>query len=437
MTKNINLILFLSFFYVPAEIAVQAGKFKDPIEVVQSFPSGTKKTLKTRGIRITWRVWVDMVKAAKQSIDIGAFYFANKEGSLFERFLTALKSAAKRGVRVRIIADESQYTSRPEVIDQLGAVEGICIRIIPMKQLAGGVMHAKYMIVDDENFFVGSQNFDWQALQEIREIGIRIRNKPLARTVQAVFEADWQVSKPLKPSQDCFDADKKINLVEGFAGAINKENQVVIKQFGQDIKIYPAFSPVKMNYHNMDDEEAVIVDLIDKAQKEIFVQVMEFSPVTFAGEFYPTLINALERAALRKVQVHMIFANWSIAYPHINFIQALSIIPHIDIKLSTIPYLSDECVPYSRVEHCKYMVVDNDTVWIGTGNWTRGYFYECRNIGLAIKSSHLNKVMRTVFFNDWDGPYTKDIDPIKHYDPIDYQCKHADSSNPEIKKSIN
>ncbi len=70
-----------------------------------------------------------------------------------------------------------------------------------MGNIAGGVMHAKYFIVDSENLFVGSQNMDWRALIHIHELGVRVKNKYLANTFQEVFEFDWGHCAGTSPDQ--------------------------------------------------------------------------------------------------------------------------------------------------------------------------------------------------------------------------------------------
>src|SRR5262249_51216694 len=69
---------------------------------------------------------------------------------------------------------------------------------IDMKKVSGGgVQHAKYMIVDGEDVFVGSQNFDWRSLKDIHELGVRARDTRIAGLFARVFTADWDVATPV------------------------------------------------------------------------------------------------------------------------------------------------------------------------------------------------------------------------------------------------
>jgi len=60
-------------------------------------------------------------------------------------------------------------------------------------------------------------------------------------------------------------------------------------------------------------------------------------------------------------------------------IKSLSLAPGLELRISSIPVYSGGFIPYARTEHCKYMVVDGETSWIGTGNWEESYFRNCRD----------------------------------------------------------
>jgi phosphatidylserine/phosphatidylglycerophosphate/cardiolipin synthase-like enzyme len=61
-------------------------------------------------------------------------------------------------------------------------------------------------------------------------------------------------------------------------------------------------------------------------------------------------------------------------------------------------------MPFARVEHAKYMVVDGERMWLGTANWGPGYFLQSRNLGLAIDNRPLASQARAVFEASWTAP---------------------------------
>jgi phosphatidylserine/phosphatidylglycerophosphate/cardiolipin synthase-like enzyme len=76
-------------------------------------------------------------------------------------------------VKVRIIVDAGMYKTYPETVDWLGMQPNIYVVKYDVKALTGGIQHAKFFIVDGEQVFFGSQNFDWRALSHVHEIGVR------------------------------------------------------------------------------------------------------------------------------------------------------------------------------------------------------------------------------------------------------------------------
>ena len=72
------------------------------------------------------------------------------------------------------------------------AIPNLTLRVLPYGQLSGGIIHAKYLLVDGKQAFVGSQNFDWRALEHIHETGLRITDETVVSQVQAIFEQDWR-----------------------------------------------------------------------------------------------------------------------------------------------------------------------------------------------------------------------------------------------------
>ncbi len=400
MKKLLTLFLFL--------ILVSAGNTysQDEFELVESVPVET--FMEQSKLPRTKDVWLKMIDDAKTSIDIESFYFANEAGQPLEEVLLALKNAASRNVKIRIIVDSSFYSNSDKSVDLLEGIENISIKKIPVGNLAGGVMHAKYFVVDNENLFVGSQNMDWRALIHIHEIGARVRNKDLARTFSEVFQTDWLLC------DDNFYGLQNM-AVHAF---VNAENPVIINtdNYGK-IKIFPAFSPPVINMPGLSSEEDQLIKIISDAKHRLFIQMYSYSPKSKDGR-YDVIDNALRAAASRGVKIKIIFSDWAIRDAAIDFIKELSTVANIEIKFSTIPQFSGGFIPYSRVEHCKYFISDDDISWISTSNWERSYFYNSRNATLIIENKKVNEQLSEVFNNDWNGPYTTPVDVNKKYEAV-------------------
>lgn len=406
--------MFLAFIYcLFSTFAVSQQKLPDDnFYLVESVPVET--ILEQSNLPRTADVWLDMINNSKSTLDIEMFYIANQKGEVLEPVLTAIKNAAARSVQVRIIIDEGFYKSSEKSADELNNIQNITIRKIPFKQIAGGVMHAKYFVADDYDLFLGSQNMDWRALKHIHEMGIRVKNKNIAKTFLNIFNIDWNLCE--NPEMKDFENFKnKYNTK-----FVKSRNPVSIntKEFGK-IRLYPAFSPPDITPKKFNREEKELIKIINKAKDKLYIQMYSYSlKGKEKGSTFDNIDNALRRAAKRGVQVKIIFSNWAIRSGATESIKELSTVPNIEIKFSSIPEYSGGFIPYSRVEHCKYFIADNNISWISTANWEWGYFNDSRNATMIIKNKKVNSELEEVFKRDWNGNLTEKVDVNKEYKSI-------------------
>jgi len=343
-----------------------AATFQDPLELAESVPKQT--IYGSSDVRRTQQVWLDMLNNAKQSINIGGFYFFSHPHDAMAPIVKAIEHAASRGVKVRILVTSLLAKESKPTLRKLGKNKNIKTRIIQMRKLTKGILHAKYIVVDDENSFVGSPNFDWRALDQNHEIGIRIRNKRLATTIMTAFNLDWQLANTTNPNDI-----KKLRQKITHKNPVTETQPIHLTYNKETLTIHPAFSPEALLPNGFDEEEKQLIQLIHQAKHNIIIQVMTYSPRHATKKAYwATLDTALRDAATRGINVKMILANWVGRKPMIYFVKSLSLLPHLSIKISTLPPYQGKFIPFSRVEHCKYMVVDNNKTWIGTGNWQWG-----------------------------------------------------------------
>lgn len=394
--KKTFLFIFLFLIF---QIGI-AKTIPSNIELVESVP--LKTFYEHSKVMRAEPVWLDMINNAKQTIDIGAFYFISTPKSSMSHVVDAIKEAANRGVQVRLLLDETFKPNSQTAIDEFSNVKNIQLLFMPMKNIAGGVLHAKYMIVDDEKVFVGSQNFDWRALDQNHEIGIYVDNKRLAETILSVFNSDWEKSGGTSVKQADFIP-------------VTEQNPVVISSE----ELYPAFSPENITPNGLNIEIKQLIQLLNQAKKEVLIQVMQYS--TSEGYkkkgYWDELDNAIRHAAARGVHINMIVANWALKKPDITALKSLSLIPNVHIKYSAIPDYQGKFIPYSRVEHCKYMIIDKNIAWIGTGNWEKDYFYSSRDLAIIVKGQYPAKTLRKIFYRDWFGSYVRPIYADRNYFP--------------------
>lgn len=381
-------------------------------EIVESVPDASMYG--ETGVRRTQAVWLEMIRGATSSIDIAAFYIADKPGGPLAPVLDALVDRARAGVKVRILVDQSFLADNHESVDRFRALPGFEIRILPVKTLTGGVLHAKYMVVDNADVFVGSQNWDWRALSDIHEIGARIHNRRFAATFDATFDFDWQLAAtPASPTPA-----KRAAAALAFAPVTAIDPEILGAPGGGALVSYPAFSPASLMPAGVTAEEPALVDLIDSAQHILRVQVMTLSALRGYGEkgWWAPVDTALRDAAARGVEVRIIVADWALHEPMQGYLKSLSLMPNITVKFSRVPPSPTGFIPYARVEHAKYAVVDDRSIFIGTGNWESSYFHTSVDASVFVRGAGPAATLTRIFERDWSGPYVTTLEPGKTYE---------------------
>jgi phosphatidylserine/phosphatidylglycerophosphate/cardiolipin synthase-like enzyme len=380
------------------------------VELVESVPVET--ALDLEALRNTPGVWRDMILNARKTIDIETFYVSSSgTGSdSLEFVLDALSDAAARGVRIRLLADAAFYETYPDVVERIGALPGALTRILDAGGLWGGVLHAKFFVVDDREIFIGSQNWDWRALEHIRELGVRVEGSRLARALQTVFDMDWSLAgETAEVAVGTHDSSgaSGVGASGGPFALMTREGSPVVATL--------AGSPPGALPSGIMWDETLLVQAIDGARSDVCLQLLTFNPVDSEGRYHEALEAALKRAAARGVHVRVILSNWSLR-PHVlPYVLSLAAVPGIDVRITTIPEWSGGFVPYARVEHAKYLVADDEVCWIGTSNWTRDGFHECRNLSLFFYGSGVAEEAARFFDGSWDSEYATDVDPCQTY----------------------
>lgn len=401
--------LGMSALAVPSR--AQARSTVPDFQLVESVPEAT--TYGEPGVPRTAGVWLDMVKGAKQSIDIAAFYISDRPGSSLTPILDALGERARAGVKVRLLVDQTFLKNEHADVDRLRTVPGLEVRVLPVDTLTGGVLHAKYMIVDDETVFVGSQNWDWRALEQIHEIGARIHNERFARTFAAAFDFDWE----LAAHPDLPKAETAAVRPPSFTPATAEDPVLLQDGSAEPLVAFPAFSPPSLMPRWVTSEEPALVRMIDASRHELRIQLMTFSAIRQYGPkgWWPQIDSALRDAAARGVAVHVIVADWALTEPMQSYLKSLAVIPGITVKFSRLPPAPEGFIPYARVEHAKYAVADDRSVYIGTGNWEWSYFHNTVDASVFVEGAGPAKTLIDIFDRDWNGPYVTTIEPGQEY----------------------
>ena len=168
-------------------------------------------------------------------------------------------------------------------------------------------------------------------------------------------------------------------------------------------------SPRDWNPPGVRDAQAVLPRLLDSATQRIRVQVMEYAPLSYGPgktrPFYPVIDNALRRAAARGVKVELMVADWNTGMPAIAWLKSLALVPNVQIKIVTIPPASGGFIPYARVVHSKIMTIDGRLGWVGTSNWSGGYFDNSRNLELVMNNEAMAARLDGLYQQLWESAF--------------------------------
>ncbi|MEN8006887.1 MAG: phospholipase D-like domain-containing protein [Candidatus Krumholzibacteriota bacterium] len=326
--------------------------------------------------------------------------------------LEGLAAAAGNGVRVQMMADGKFQKTYPEVPAWFATVPGAESRILDAEGHWGGVLHAKYFISDDDLLFVGSQNWDWRALDQIHELGVLVRHRELAADLGRVFDMDWELAGAEAPPQPTGEiSDPAQGRLEDFPG------YPVVTAHGDTVRALLAASPAQALPAGVPWDLPLMVEMIDAARDSVHLQLLSYGVTDREKRLFDDLDSALRRASVRGVEVRIILSNWSKSRYSLPWIKSLAVLPRVEVRFTNIPEYSRGFIPFARVEHAKFLTVDGNALWIGTSNWSRGYFFDSRNISLFFNGRGATRDPDRFFNLSWHGPYAETVDPAADYAP--------------------
>ncbi|MHB1050299.1 MAG: phospholipase D-like domain-containing protein [Bacteroidota bacterium] len=354
-------------------------------------------------------VWVEMIRSAERSLDIEQFYISSLDGEALDPVLEEIKNAAKRGVIVRILIDARMSTTYPEPATSLAATPNIHLRTIDFTTHFGGSQHAKFFIVDHQDAFMGSQNFDWRSLKHISEIGLRIRDQRVVDFYSAVFAMDWSLAGG-KIEQQMIPATTKQSA----------DPLMAIQSTGDTAWCTPTASPLAYIPDTSRWDEPHIMSTIARVQNELRLQFLSYTSYSRNGDYYPAIDSSIRAAARRGVHVKLMVADWGKGRRSEKYLKELSALPNIEVRYACVPEWSGGYISYARVEHCKIITADDQTFWLGTSNAEKNYFHGSRNLGIVISNKKLTRQVNAKFDRSWESPASERITVQSSFLPREY-----------------
>lgn len=350
-------------FWLMSSVA-HAGFAIQGFELVHTVPVGTD--LQTPDLRAPGEVWRELFDGARERIDIEQFYVADQAGSVMDKVIESLGAAGQRGVQIRFLLEEKGLKlSDPNTLERLRSIPNLTLQVLPYARLTGsGIIHAKFFVVDGQQAFIGSQNFDWRSLEHIHETGLRIDEPGVVRQVQAIFDQDWRAQAALAEGKP----------------APKPEPGPAASAVGN----YLVASPQRYNPPGVIDSQVELPRLLAAARREVRVQLLDYAPLSYgpdkARPYYAVIDNAIRSAAARGVSIKLMVSDWNTGMPEVAYLKSLALVPNVQVRVVTLPVAAQGFIPYARVIHSKTMDIDDQVAWVGTSNWLGGYLDNSRNL---------------------------------------------------------
>ncbi|EHB01401.1 Phospholipase D4 [Heterocephalus glaber] len=374
--------------------------------------------------------WLQLLNTAQESIHVASYYWSltgpdigvnDSSSQPGEVLLQKMQQLLARNVSLAV-ATSSSAPARNSTDLQVLAAHGAEVRHVPMQQLIGGVLHSKFWVVDGQHVYMGSANMDWRSLTQVKELGAVIYNcSSLAQDLEKTFQTYWVLGAPhaVLPKTWPRNFSSHINRFQPLRGFFN----------GLFTTAYFSASPPALCPRGRTQDLDAVLAVMRGAREFLYVSVMDYFPTTrfsHPAMYWPVLDNAVRAAAFGQgVHVRLLVSCWlhtdPTMFPYLRSLQAFSN-PRagisVDVKVFIVPVGNHSSIPFSRVNHSKYMVTEK-AAYIGTSNWSADYFSSTSGVGLVVHQQApraqpgpppVQEQLRQLFERDWSSRYAVSLD---------------------------
>ncbi|WP_336361346.1 phospholipase D-like domain-containing protein [Haladaptatus sp. ZSTT2] len=385
LRKNGNRVAQVSYQNAPESerwVRTERGWTWEPLGATDFSPVSVQNTAVTTFVLPDApNTTLDSIHTANHRILLAGYTFSSP------RITDALIAAKQRGVTVRVLLDREPVggitvNQRDELDRLVGA--GIPVKLIGGNRARYSFHHAKYAFVDSQALVL-TENWKPAGVggNASRGWGVEVRNATLAAALADTFAADsgWRATTPWSAVRD------------------SREFVTAPRANGS----YPSqFSPADMHAERVellvtpDNAEPQLVAHIDNATDSLLVE-----QVTIGSRDH-ALLRAAVRAAERGVEVRILLScAWYVHEENRELVRWLN-------QRATRDGLSLEArvaEPRGRFEkiHAKDVVIDGDTVVLGSLNWNDHALRENREVVVVLHGSDVGAYYSDVFDADWRG----------------------------------
>ncbi|XP_062944364.1 5'-3' exonuclease PLD4 [Cynocephalus volans] len=398
--------------------------------LVESIPQDLPSTAGSPAAQPLAQAWLQLLDTAQESVHVASYYWSltgpdigvnDSSSQQGEALLQKLQQLLDRNVSLAV-ATSNPTLARKSTDLQVLAARGAQVRQVPMQRLTGGVLHSKFWVVDGRHIYVGSANMDWRSLTQVKELGAIVYNcSHLADDLEKTFQTYWVLGAPQAVLPETWPRN--------FSSHINRFQPLQGRFDGVPTTAYLSASPPALCPQGRTRDLDALLAVMRAAQEFIYASVMEYFPTTrfsHPARYWPVLDNALRAAAFsRGVRVRLLASCWlntdPTMFPYLRSLQALSNPSaniSIDVKVFIVPVGNHSHIPFSRVNHSKFMVTEK-AAYIGTSNWSEDYFSSTSGVGLVVSQraprtqpgvATVQEQLQQLFERDWNSRYAVGLD---------------------------
>eukprot|EP01080_Neovahlkampfia_damariscottae_P009236 gene9236-1322_t len=380
-------------------------------------------------VKSTYSAFHKLITEAKHSIKISAFYVTltnnahegnGKLGNQIYHDLIAAKNKTP-SIQITIVqnlpnermpSDDAEFLYKTGVVSELVNIN-----------MKSGVQHAKFIITDETNFYLGSANIDWRALSQVKELGIVVEDCPcMADDLSKIYGIWLYFGKTLNSTIS-------MGYPTKFDTSYNSNNPLLLKEQNSTVTYsnFISSSPETINSLGRTTELTALISAIKNAKDFVYISVMDMVPFEVYGKkqlYWGELFDSIRFAVSNGVDVKIIVSQWNSTKPQMytglenlqNFGDFC--VPrggyqwcngNITVKVIQLPDPTDyEPYPFTRVNHAKYVVTDQ-ICYISTSNWSKDYFYSTLGVGFFTTNKKVNLDVKNIFLRDFNSKFSKHL----------------------------
>ena len=290
-------------------------------------------------------VIIELVNSATTSLYVEQMYIYET----LDDVLSSLVNARGRGVDVKVIQGYTSF-ERNDASGNILESAGIVVKRLKSNSSSAypvpfDTMHNKGIIVDNETVLVSSINWSPTSLRDNREAGLVVRSPAVAAYYTDLFMHDWNGSIDLESNSTSFTPS-------------SPDPHPALESFSGRFDVTCLASP--------DNCFDAVNGLLASASDSIWISVYTLSSPYLMETLLDRIANGVDvRLLLEKYQVDSYEQNYT-RWTMMN----LTVLG-VDVGGYNVTASGKWASTSFDYQHCKYAIIDNDTLVLSSGNWGR------------------------------------------------------------------